>query len=68
MTRAKSAKANANHRQLGGTPPTSKAIESVKQHPLVKLSGKYNDEPFWDDYLAAIDEYREEVNRLEAAE
>lgn len=32
------------------------------QHPLASLAGKYKDVSWWDDYLAAIEEYRREVD------
>ena len=31
------------------------------EHALAALAGKYNDAPWWDDYLAAIEEYRAEA-------
>jgi hypothetical protein len=39
-----------------------------RDHPLAHLSGKYNEEPLWDEFLAAINEYPQEVNALNEAE
>ena len=36
-------------------------------HPLAHLAGKYADEPMWDDYMQAIEEYRQSVDTQEAA-
>ena len=49
-------------------PPTAEpAGEALgPNHPLAPLAGKYNDAPWWDEYLAAIDEYRKEVNESDS--
>ena len=41
--------------------------ESTGRHPLAPLADSYADEPLWEEFLAAIREYREEVNRAEEA-
>jgi hypothetical protein len=38
------------------------------QHPLAPLAGKYNDVSWWDDYLAAIEDYRREVDAKDPTE
>lgn len=37
-------------------------------HPLAPLSGKYNNEPLWDDFMQAIREYRESLNEQDDEE
>jgi len=46
------------------TPNTVIVSEGIlrSDHPLARLSGKYNEEPLWDEFLAAINDYRQEVN------
>jgi hypothetical protein len=36
-----------------------------ENHPLVAVFGAFDDEPFFDDWMKAIQEYREEVNARE---
>jgi len=52
------------------TPNTVIVSEGIlgSDHPLAHLSGKYNEEPLWDEFLAAINEYRQEVNALNEEE
>lgn len=52
------------------TPNTVIVSEGIllSDHPLAHLSGKYNEEPLWDEFLAAINEYRQEVNARNEAE
>jgi hypothetical protein len=52
------------------TPNTVIVSEGISgsNHPLAHLSGKYNEEPLWDEFLAAINEYRQEVNALNEEE
>ncbi len=38
----------------------------IDQYPHASLAGKYDDEPLWDDYIAAIQEYRQELNEKES--
>lgn len=37
----------------------------IPNHPLARLAGKYADEPLWDDFQQAIQEYRQRVNQQE---
>ena len=39
-----------------------KTLRVIENHPLAPLAGKYNDEPLWDDFLEAIQEYRQRMN------
>jgi hypothetical protein len=42
--------------------PVAPKAETGGCHPLAPLAGKYNDAEWWDEYLQAIEEYRQEVN------
>ena len=44
---------------------TPEASATSANHPLAHLVGIMDDEPLWDDFLAAIQDYRREQNELE---
>ena len=44
---------------------TVKEYKIIPGHPLAPLVGKYNNEPLWDDFLAAIQEARREADERE---
>jgi len=50
-----------NHVNLGSIV----AIETPRQHPLMKLAGIYKDDPSFDDFLDEIRKFREEEDRRE---
>lgn len=37
-------------------------------HPLASVLGAFDDEPLWDDWMAAIADYRQEVTARELEE
>ena len=37
-----------------------------KHNPWLAIAGSLNDDPFFDDYVAEIDKYREEIDRQES--
>lgn len=42
-------------------------IQTEANNPWLKLSGKYKDDPTWDDFLASMEEYRRELDAEETA-
>ena len=42
--------------------------DAVRDHPLEALIGKYEDEPLWEDLLAAMAQYRREVDEQQENE
>lgn len=39
-----------------------------ENHPLASVFGAFDDEPLWDDWMRAINEYRQEENARELQE
>jgi hypothetical protein len=51
---------------LPDVPLSESELEELRRtHPLAHLIGKYKDEPLWDEWMAAIEEYRQERNAQE---
>jgi hypothetical protein len=39
---------------------------TAEGHPIAALAGKYADEPLWDEFLEAIEEYRRRIDEQAA--
>src|SRR5438094_6239182 len=62
--RAGSAPSPTRALKTPGAPPRD-AQPDPTIDPLARLAGSYDDEPLWDELLAAIEEHRAEVNAAE---
>jgi hypothetical protein len=47
---------------------TTPSVQLGARHPLAGLSGALNDVPWWDDFVAAKQEYRRRVDANDSAE
>ena len=43
-------------------------IQEMTTHPLAAVLGAFDDEPLWDEWQAAIQEYRDEETAKDRAE
>lgn len=63
-----SVKAALRQRLAQGKVITVELENESTENPWLKLAGKYQDDPLWDDFQANMSAYRQELNEAEASQ